>query len=137
MKKHVKDLFVRGLMAASGGPVVMAIVLACLYSAGQVETYTVPEMVRGVLTTSLMAFIASAVSVVYDIERLPIMWATLIHAATLFVDYLIVYRINGWVVGSSVPIFTAVFITGYAAVWFIVHRAVSAKVAMVNSRLNG
>jgi len=41
MNKHMKDFCRRGLIAAWGGPVIMAIVWLCLKAAGVVETLTV------------------------------------------------------------------------------------------------
>ena len=63
MKKNIKDFFKRGLVAAWGGPVIMAIVWAVLKSAGVVETLTVDQVVLGIISTTVMAFIAAGVSV--------------------------------------------------------------------------
>ena len=58
MRGLVKTFFRHGLMAAGGGPVVLAIVYACLAQAGVFEKLTAAEVVKGILTVTLLAFIA-------------------------------------------------------------------------------
>ena len=65
MTKHVKDFCKRGLIAAWGGPVIMATVWLCLKVAGVVETLTVDQAALGIVSTTVMAFIAAGVSIVY------------------------------------------------------------------------
>ena len=64
MKKHVMAFCKRGLIAAWGGPVIMAIVWLCLKSAGVVETLTVDQAVLGIISTTVMAFVAAGISIV-------------------------------------------------------------------------
>ena len=95
MRKNIKDFFKRGLLAAWGGPVILAIVWAVLKSSEVVEMLTVDQVVLGIISTTVMAFIAAGVSVVYQIESLPKAFAGLIQAAVLYIDYLGIYLLNG------------------------------------------
>ena len=123
MKKHVIDFMHRGLVASVGGPVILAIVYLCLQANGAVTTLTVNEVVLAILTSALMAFIAAGISVVYQIEKLPLMWASFIQAIVLYFDYLLIYLLNGWLKYDPkvIFIFTIIFIAGYAVIWSLIY----------------
>ena len=71
MKKFLKDFCVRGMAFAWSGPVIMAIVWLCLQAAGTVSELTVNQVVLGIFSTTIMAFVAAGISVVYQMENLP------------------------------------------------------------------
>ena len=137
MKRHMLDFVKRGLMAASGGPVILAIVYACLGASGVVTALPVGEVCMGILTVTLMAFLAAGVSVVYDVERLPLLPATLIHAVAIYVDYLLVYLLNAWISrdGKGIGIFTGIFFGGYVLVWLSVYLSIRVRTERLNRRL--
>lgn len=132
MKKNIKDFFMRGLAAAWGGPVIMAIVWAVLKSAGVIETLTVSQVVLGIISTTVMAFIAAGVSVVYQIESLPKAFAGLIQAAVLYIDYLGIYLLNGWMPLNKVWIFTLIFFAGFIVIWLAIFIPIKLKVKKMN-----
>ena len=136
MKKFVKAFVKQGLMAAWGGPVVLAIIYFVLGKAGVVETLTMQEVSMGILSSAVMAFIAAGIPVVYRQERLPLATAILIHAAVLYLDYLIVYLMNGWLKSGAAPIlvFTVSFFTGFALIWLIIWRVIRRQVGEVNNK---
>ena len=123
MKKHVIDFMHRGLVASVGGPIILAIIYLCIQGRGPAMTLTVNEVVLAILTSALMAFIAAGVSVVYQIEKLPLMWASFIQAIVLYFDYLLIYLLNGWLKCDSkvIFIFTIIFIAGYAVIWTMIY----------------
>ena len=123
MKKYVKEFIHRGLMAAVGGPVVIAIICLCIQANGEMTTVTINEVVLAILTSALLAFIAAGISVIYQIETLPLMWACFIHAIVLYLDYLIIYLINGWMKTDIgvIMIFTLCFVGGYAVIWSLIY----------------
>lgn len=137
MKQYALTFLKRGLMAASGGPVILAIVYGLLGQAGQIISLSPGEVCLGILTVSVMAFIAAGISVVYTIERLPLMSAILIHGGVLYLDYILIYLLNGWLKSQAVPIliFTAVFLGGYALVWLLVYGSIRAKTDRINEKL--
>lgn len=134
MKPLVKKFFRRGLMAAAGGPVILAIVYACLERYGVIGSLSVGEVVRGILTVTLMAFIAGGIPVVYEAERLSLMSATLIHAVSLYADYILIYLFNGWLKHAYTPIliFTLIFFVGYGVIWLFIFRGVKSSVDRMN-----
>lgn len=137
MKQYAAEFMKRGLMASAGGPVVVVIVYKILKECGVMSVMPVDEVFLGVLTSVLLAFVAGGVSVVYQIEKLPILLATLIHLAVLFADYLIIYFVNGWIDTGKILLFTGIFVVGYAVIWLIVMAGVKAKVKKLNQKLGG
>ena len=137
MKKHILDFFKRGLIACGSGPIVMAIVYWFLGRSGVIETLTVNEVVMSILTVTLMAFIAAGITVVYEIERLPLMSAILIHAFALYVDYILIYLLNGWLKAQldAILIFTVVFFAGFAIIWLIIYLISVRDTQNINAEL--
>lgn len=123
MKKHVIDFMHRGLVASVGGPVIMAIIYLCVQGNGEPLMLSVNEVALAILTSALLAFIAAGVSVVYQIERLPLMWAIFIHAIVLYFDYLLIYLVNGWMESDIgvILLFTICFIGGYIIIWTMIY----------------
>ncbi len=136
MKKYVKNFFIRGAMFAWGGPMILAIVWAALHAAGVVTELTVNEAVLGIITTTVMAFIASGISIVYQIENLPKAFAGLIQMSVLYIDYLGFYLLNGWISLSHIWLFTLIFVAFFAAIWFIIYISIKLKVKKMNRMLN-
>lgn len=137
MKKHILDFLKRGALAAAGGPVVLAIVYGILGETGVVQSFSPAEVCMGILTVTLMAFLAAGMTVVYSIEQLPLCWAILLHGAALYADYILIYLLNGWLKRQIVPVlvFTAVFIVGYAVIWLIVYASIKANTDRLNRKL--
>ena len=135
MKKHIKDFCMRGLAAAWGGPVIMAIVWLCLKASGVVETLTVDQAVLGILSTTVMAFVAAGVSVVYQIEALPKSMAALIQMAVLYMDYMGIYLLNGWLPPERIGLFTLIFTAGFAVIWLIIYATIRIKVHRINQKM--
>ena len=136
MKKYVKDFFIRGAMFAWGGPVILAIVWAALQAAGVVTGLTVNEVVLGIITTTVMAFIAAGVSIVYQIENLPKAFAGLIQMSVLYIDYLGFYLLNGWIPLNQIWLFTLIFVAVFAVIWFSIYIPIKLKVKKMNRMLN-
>ncbi|NLX18882.1 MAG: DUF3021 domain-containing protein [Desulfobulbus sp.] len=135
MKKHVKAFCKRGLIAAWGGPVIMAIVWLCLKTAGVVETLTVDQAVLGIISTTVMAFVAAGISIVYHIETLPKSMAALIQMAVLYIDYMGIYLLNGWLPVERIGAFTLIFIATFAVIWLIIYLSIRMKVNRINQKM--
>jgi hypothetical protein len=138
MKKHIKAFIMNGLFVCGLGPVVLAIAYAVLYALGVVSEMSVTEMVMGSISVTVLAFIAGGISVIYKVERLPITLAALIHAGVLYLDYIVIYLINGWLKEGVLPfvIFTSCFFAGFALVWLIIYLTTKKSTEEVNSALS-
>ena len=137
MKTYVSEFLKRGLMAAAGGPVVLAIIYGILGAVGVIKSLSPGEVCMGILTVTLMAFIAAGITVVYTIEQLPLISAILLHAGVLYLDYLIMYLLNAWIPRdlSGIGIFTAIFAVGYALIWLCIYYSIRANTKRLNQRL--
>lgn len=123
MKKYVIEFLKRGMSFCFGGPLVLAIVYGILGLIGAVETFSVNEVVLGIFSSMLLAFIAAGITVIYTIDKLSPFSTALIHGVVLYLDYILLYLFNGWLQSSIKPImiFTICFVLGYLFIWAIVY----------------
>ena len=138
MKKQFwKDFLHRGLLAAAGGPVILAIIYGVLGATGTVSSLSPSEVCTGILSITLMAFIAAGITAVYQMEQLPLPGAIAIHAVVLYLDYLIMYLLNRWIPRdlTALGIFTAIFFGGFALVWLIIYQFVKRDTERVNQKM--
>lgn len=115
---------------------ILAIVWICLKSAGAVSMLTVEEVVLGTVSSTLLAFIAAGISIVYQIEQLPKAFAGMIQCAVLYIDYLGIYLLNGWISWDRVLGFTLIFLLGFVAIWCIIYIPIRIKVKRLNRMLS-
>ena len=136
MKYYVKRFALKGLFVCGLGPVVLAIVYAILARLGVVEVITVGRFVSAVISVTILAFVAGGISMVYEIERLPLVLAMLIHAAVLYIDYIVIYLMNGWLKDGieSLLIFTACFVLGFAIIWIVIYLTTKRSAEKINNR---
>lgn len=139
MKKFWKEFLLRGLMAAAGGPVVLAIIYGILGAAGQVEALAPSDVCMGILSITALAFVAAGMTAVYKMEQLPLPTMILLHGGVLYIIYVVTYLLNGWLVNQLKPVlvFTGIFIGGYGLIWTIIYRVERAKAEKINQKLRG
>lgn len=137
MKKYIKEFCKRGLLAFGFGPIAVAIVYLSLEWGGVQDVLSFSEVAKQILLVSVMAFLAAGISVVYQIEKLPLPIAILIQATVLYIDYISVYLINGWLKSAAVPIaiFTVAFLVSFALVWCIVYIVTKKHTKSLNKQL--
>ena len=136
-KQFWKDFLHRGLLAAAGGPVILAIIYGVLGATGTVSSLSPSEVCTGILSITLTAFIAAGITAVYQMEQLPLPSAIAIHAVVLYLDYLIMYLLNRWIPRdlTALGIFTAIFFGGFALVWLIIYQFVKRDTERVNRKM--
>ena len=137
MKKNVLEFFRRGLIACGFGPIVLAIFYLILQHQCAVETLTVNQVCLGIFSLSALAFIAGGMNVIYQIERLPLMVAILIHGSVLYISYLGTYLLNDWLDWGIMPIvvFSAIFVVGYIVIWAIIYSIIKRNTKKLNEML--
>ena len=138
MKKIILEFFRRGLMTFGFGPLVLAVLYPILQAQGLVGEITVKQMSIGIFSLSALAFVAGGMNVIYQIERLPLMVAILIHGGTLYVSYLLTYLINDWLKRGMIPIlvFSGIFVVGYFAIWAVIYSVIRVRTARLNEMLS-
>lgn len=139
MKKFCLEFLHRGLLAGAFGPVVLAVVYGILGAVGVIESLTPGQVCGAILSVTLMAFVAAGITEIYTVERLPLISAILIHAGVLYLDYLMIYLVNGWMPRdwTAFGIFTVCFAVGYALIWVGIWRGTKARTERLNRRICG
>lgn len=137
MKKFVLEFLHRGLIAAGIGPIVLAFVYLILQQASAIETLSVNQVCIGIFSITALAFIAGGMNAIYQIERLPLMVAILIHGGILYISYLVTYLLNDWLDFGALPIivFSAVFVVGYIVIWAIINSIIKRNTDKLNKML--
>ena len=138
MKKFWKEFLLRGLCCAAGGPLVLAIIYGILGATGTADSIPATEVCMGIVTITLLAFIAAGMTAIYQMEYLPLPMQILLHGGALYIAYILTYLLNGWLQNSLVPIlvFSGIFITGYALVWLAIYLVEKSKADKLNKLLN-
>lgn len=138
MKKFWGQFVLRGLLAASGGPLILAIIYGILGASDAVATLTPGEVCLGIISITFMAFIAAGITAVYQVERLPLFSAIALHGGVLYLDYLLMYLLNDWIPRNwtALGIFTGFFVLGYALIWVLIYLSIRRKTERINKKLH-
>ena len=133
MKKLAGEFFRRGMAACGVGPLVLAV----LYLALDVQFLTVQQVCTGIFSLSALAFLAGGLNVLYQIERLPLPMAILIHGGVLYAGYLGTYLLNGWLDWGTAPVlvFTGIFVFGYLVIWAVIYSIIRRSTEKINRML--
>ena len=137
MKKTLMEFFRRGLTACGFGPMVLAVIYLILRHYAGLETLTVSQVCRGIFSLTALAFVAGGMNVLYQLERLPLMVAILIHGGVLYICYLITYLVNDWLQWGKAPIlvFSGIFLIGYLAIWAVIYAVIKRNTDRLNEQL--
>lgn len=137
MKKNILEFIRRGLTACGFGPLVLVVLYLILQHQCAVQMLTVQEVCLGIVSLTVLAFIAGGMNALYQIERLPLVMAVFIHGGVLYIGYLVAYLLNGWLEQGIMPIFifSIVFLLGYAMIWVIIYSVTKRNTAKLNEKL--
>ena len=137
MKRYIVEFFRRGLVACGLGPMVLAVLYRILQHKGALQELTVDEVCLGIVTLTALAFVAGGMNVLYQIERLPLMVAILIHGSVLYCGYLATYLLNGWLERGAQPIlvFSGIFAAGYLVIWTVIYGITKKRTEKINALL--
>ena len=137
MKTYCSQFIHRGLIACGFGPVVLAVIYLVLHGVAGLETLTVAQVCTGILSLTALAFVAGGMNVLYQVERLPLTVAILIHGIVLYIGYLATYLLNGWLEGGMTPflVFTGIFVVGYLVIWAVIYALTRRSTCKVNALL--
>ena len=138
MKKIILEFIRRGLTACGFGPIVLAVLYLILQRQGILHSLTVEQVCLGIVSLWVLAFVAGGLNVLYQIERLPLMMAILIHGSVLYISYLVTYLLNDWLEQGSLPIliFSGIFVFGYLTIWIVIYLITKKNTEAVNRALN-
>ena len=138
MKTFWKEFLLRGLLCASGGPIVLAIIYGILGVTGTAEHFTPNEVCMGIVTITLLAFVIAGMTAIYQMEQLPLPIMILLHGGALYIAYILTYLLNGWLKQQLIPIaiFTGIFVAGYGLIWLIIYCVEKSKTEKLNKMLH-
>ena len=137
MKKIVLGFLQKGFVACGFGPMVLVILYWILHRQCDLQVLSVNEVCTGIVSLSVLAFMAGGMNVIYQIERLPLAFAILIHGSVLYISYLCTYLVNGWLERGKAPVivFTVIFVLGYLMIWAIIYWTTQKRTARLNEML--
>ena len=137
MKKYALEFIRRGLVASGFGPLVLSVLYWILRRQNVLETLTAEQVCLGIFSLWALAFVAGGMNVLYQIERLPLMPAILIHGGVLYLAYLVTYLLNDWLEWGRIPVlvFSAIFVLGYLAIWAVIYTVTKKNTDRVNAAL--
>ncbi len=137
MRGFALEFLRRGLIACGFGPFILAVLYLILHQTAAVQTLTVNQVCIGIFSTAALAFVAGGMNVIYQIERLPLMVAILIHGVILYISYLATYLLNDWLDFGviSMIVFSAIFVVGYVVIWAIVYAFIKTNTEKLNKLL--
>ena len=138
MNKYLKQFFLRGLMFGGFGPIIAGIIYFCISLSIDNFTLTGLEVLLGIISTYILAFVHAGVSVFNQIENWPIAKSLLLHMGTLYIAYILCYLVNSWIPfePTVLLIFTGIFIAAYLIIWAIVYFSVKSTTKKFNKKLN-
>ena len=137
MRKFVLEFLRRGFVACGMGPIILAILYLILQQTAAIDTLTVNQVCIGIFSITALAFIAGGMNAIYQIERLPLMVAILIHGSVLYISYLVTYLLNDWLDWGVMPIvvFSAIFLVGYIVIWAVIYSITKNSTERLNEAL--
>ncbi len=137
MKRFATEFFRRGLVSCGFGPIILAILYLILHHKGLIVALTVNQVCIGIFSITALAFIAGGMNAVYQIERLPLMAAILLHGIVLYISYLCTYLLNNWLELGLLPllVFSGIFVIGYLIVWTVIYSVIKRNTHKLNEML--
>ena len=137
MNKYVKEFFHRGLVFSGFGPIILGIIYFVLSKTVDGFTLSGVEVMTGIVSTYLLAFVHAGASVFNQIEHWSIMKSLLCHLSTLYIAYSLCYVVNTWIPFEPkvLLIFTIIFMVVYFVVWGIVYFTIKTTSKNFNAKL--
>lgn len=123
MNKYVKEFILRGMMFSGLGPVVLGIIYFAVSSATEGITLSAKDVLIGIVSTYIIAFVQAGASVFNQIEHWSVPKSLFFHFGSLYIVYSLSYIANSWIPFEPkvLLIFTLIFILVYFAVWITVY----------------
>ena len=133
----IKSFLLRGTIFAGFGPLIYALVILVIDLTGVDPMLNGLVVFKGFISTYLLAFIVSGMSIIWKEERLGFALQMAIHASFIYACYLVTYLINGWLNINFIQIlfFTIIFILGYGIIWIMIYLIERNKVNKLNKQL--
>ena len=138
MNIYFKKFLHRGLMFGGFGPIILGIIYAVISETTEDFTLSGMQILAGIVSTYLLAFIQAGVTILNQIEHWPVMKGLLCHFSLLYAAYCICYILNSWIPFDIkvIGIFTVIFVAIYITIWVIVYFATKGTSRKLNAKLD-
>ena len=137
MKTYILGFLRRGAASCGLGPLVLAALYLILQRQGLLQSLNVDQVCCGIFSLTALAFIAGGLNFLYQMEKMPLAVAILIHGSVLYGSYLATYLLNDWLEWGPLPVtvFTGIFVVGYLAIWAVIYSVTKRKTDRLNEML--
>ena len=137
MNGYFKNFLHRGLVFGGLGPIVLGIVFLCIDAHLPDFSLSGKEVLIGIISTYLLAFIQAGASVFNQIDRWSPAKSLLFHFVTLYLEYVLCYIVNSWIPFESMVIllFSAIFVLSYFIIWLTVYLIVKRTQRSLNFKI--
>lgn len=137
MNKYVKEFFHRGLIFSGFGPIVLGIVYLILSKCINDFSLTAFDVLLGIISTYLIAFVEAGASIFPQIEKLSKIKALFWQMSMIYLVYTMAYLINGWLPFSYkvLLVYTICFILVFLLIWLLVYLLTKNDVNKLNEEL--
>lgn len=137
MKRYMREFFMRGLIFGGFGPIILAIIYFIVSKLESGVTFSGAEMLLGVVSVYLLAFVHAGASVFNQIEEWGLNKSIACHFSALYLAYSVCYLINSWIPFDIKVflIFTAIFVAVYFVIWTVVFLCVKKSSKNINEKL--
>ncbi|MBR7116568.1 MAG: DUF3021 domain-containing protein [Clostridia bacterium] len=138
MNDYVKKYFHRGLIFGGFGPMVLGIVYLVIDLSMAGIHLSGWEILLGILSTYILAFVQAGSTVFNQIEGWPIAKSLGIHFISLYLVYVLAYIANTWIPFDPIVIliFTGIFVAVYFIIWITVYICVRSTSKRLNGKLS-
>ena len=137
MNKYLKGFLLRGMMFGGFGPIILGIIYFILSKTINEFSLDGSEVLLGIVSTYLLAFVQAGVSVFNQIEHWSVPKSLFCHFGSLYAVYVFFYVVNSWIPfeWGVIGIFTAIFVVTYFIIWLTVYFVVKSTKKKLNSVL--
>lgn len=125
------------MMFGGFGPIILGIIYFILSKTINEFSLDGSEVLLGIVSTYLLAFVQAGVSVFNQIEHWSVPKSLFCHFGSLYAVYVFFYVVNSWIPfeWGVVGIFTAIFVVTYFIIWLTVYFVVKSTKKKLNSVL--
>jgi hypothetical protein len=138
MNRYLKLFLHRGLIFGGFGPLVLGIIFVIIERGGTNLALSAGDVLLGIASTYLIAFVQAGASVFNQIEHWPLTKSVLVHFCAIFAVYSLAYVANAWIPFEPLVllIFSLVFVLVYFSIWLTVYFCTKAHTKRLNASLD-
>lgn len=137
MSKYVKYFLHRGLIFGGFGPIILGVIYAIISYSHADFSLSGKDVLIGIVSTYLLAFVQAGSSVFNQIEEWPLTKSLLCHFSSIYLAYVLCYIVNSWIPFEPmvIVVFSAIFAITYLIIWLTVYFIVKSTQKKLNSKI--